>query len=567
MADRFKELICSECNANCVFKDRPNKNELFGSTCDCCKLVYCKKCAAISTSEAHTLALVERKLFFYCGNCKSHLGNTGNENLEKLYQENRKLQEIVRLLEGDQEDVKEEHTRQIHELNQIIKGKDDTITRMKRRTLDFEDDVFASEKQSERKLQECRTKIVNLEEDLKSTKVELLDKQEKINELLLKLQGSEKEISRLSRKIKNSVSIEKNSEESSNQKTIVELSQKNHNLEECLKTEYQRINEKQGEIEELKRKIVSHQKEIVSYQKEIEDLLQMNREMVTTIRIFEEESKRYETKIYEMKEEHRTKMEEWEEETARRNTYVHVQHCNVPEIKSLEDNFNQEPRDVKVFQRKKNILVITDDCGKYLYDYLNKYLDCGYRLQVICKPHAKFSNIIDNLDAYLRNFNKLDFVVMLGGINNNFLRLDEISLLVNKCFNTNLLICSIPFNSVNNTKTNAIDKINNFLFKSVMRLKKFTNMLGYIEIFNILRSSDYIRNTKYLSPKGLYKVANAIVRNIKDFNKPENKICNLKEIEISNHCALQGIIDINNSQPLIPSNIFLENSQGIIEIG
>ncbi|CAG9763015.1 unnamed protein product [Ceutorhynchus assimilis] len=96
------------------------------------------------------------------------------------------------VLKIDQEEVKVEHARQIYELNQIIKGTDDIITRMRRRTLDFEDDVFASEKQSEKKLQECKTKIMNLEEDLKSTKEELLDKQEKIKESLLPLKKSEK---------------------------------------------------------------------------------------------------------------------------------------------------------------------------------------------------------------------------------------------------------------------------------------------------------------------------------------------------------------------------------------
>lgn len=67
-------LECKKCQQSCIFKPRPKEGETFGAPCDSCKVVLCKKCSELNTTEAHSVALTQKRiLLFYCTDCKSSL--------------------------------------------------------------------------------------------------------------------------------------------------------------------------------------------------------------------------------------------------------------------------------------------------------------------------------------------------------------------------------------------------------------------------------------------------------------------------------------------------------------
>ena len=66
------DLQCSKCQRQCIFKARPDGEELFGALCDSCNLVSCKHCAGIGTTEADAVALGQRNIFFFCADCRRY---------------------------------------------------------------------------------------------------------------------------------------------------------------------------------------------------------------------------------------------------------------------------------------------------------------------------------------------------------------------------------------------------------------------------------------------------------------------------------------------------------------
>lgn len=67
---------CSDCNQQCTFKDPPkNPGDVFGFPCDWCRLVRCKKCANIGSSEVRAIAAVSRSIPYICKVCAPKLKN------------------------------------------------------------------------------------------------------------------------------------------------------------------------------------------------------------------------------------------------------------------------------------------------------------------------------------------------------------------------------------------------------------------------------------------------------------------------------------------------------------
>lgn len=135
-------MNCAECGRHCCRKSRPRDYELFGVFCDCCKGAYCKTCAGLTTTEAHALALTQRKILYFCLACRQlrcnsselseRVGECGDalvSNLEASYQQTMEdLQERIAVLSAENKDREN-----------YIKG-------LKRRTQDFEDSVYTAEK-------------------------------------------------------------------------------------------------------------------------------------------------------------------------------------------------------------------------------------------------------------------------------------------------------------------------------------------------------------------------------------------------------------------------------------
>lgn len=84
----MSQLNCSLCSNVCYFKRRPKDDDIFGAPCDGCKVIICKNCSEISTTEADAISLNKRSISFYCFDCKKEINELpqykkANEQLEK----------------------------------------------------------------------------------------------------------------------------------------------------------------------------------------------------------------------------------------------------------------------------------------------------------------------------------------------------------------------------------------------------------------------------------------------------------------------------------------------------
>ena len=138
-------LNCSQCKSKCIYKPRPEKDEIFGANCDACKQIYCRYCSGINTTEAHAVALTTaRVLLFFCPKCKNDLGGVMKEKkllIDTLNAANEELKNknlYIHTMEEDNLKNKEELEIELVALRKEIEGKDLHIKRLNRRTSDFE---------------------------------------------------------------------------------------------------------------------------------------------------------------------------------------------------------------------------------------------------------------------------------------------------------------------------------------------------------------------------------------------------------------------------------------------
>lgn len=139
----------------------------------------------------------------------------------------------------------------------------------------------------------------------------------------------------------------------------------------------------------------------------------------------------------------------------------------------------------KIPQHK--ILILGDECGKYVATYLKKHLN-DYAVTAIIKPHAAFENVTFDIEKHTNSFGKDDFVCIIAGKNNfrkkNFISFKSIKTTLAACSNTNIIISSVPYMYCPN-KNFQIYRHNNELFKLISRLNSCTkHNLIYYEINN-----------------------------------------------------------------------------------
>lgn len=66
--------VCAECNAQCSFRDPPkNPGDVFGFPCDWCKVVRCKRCSNIGSSEVRAISASSRTIPYICKECAPKL--------------------------------------------------------------------------------------------------------------------------------------------------------------------------------------------------------------------------------------------------------------------------------------------------------------------------------------------------------------------------------------------------------------------------------------------------------------------------------------------------------------
>lgn len=158
------ENPCSRCKQICVLKARPKENETFGAACDSCKEWVCRKCANINTTEAHAVALTHRVILFFCKSCKIKLEKLTNV-LQQYKTELSNKESYLEVLNAEHREEISELKAEVIKLLRDNKEKETHITRLNRRTQDFTDIAEDVEKSYQTQIESHKQEIASLNKE------------------------------------------------------------------------------------------------------------------------------------------------------------------------------------------------------------------------------------------------------------------------------------------------------------------------------------------------------------------------------------------------------------------
>lgn len=299
--------------------------------------------------------------------------------------------------------------------------------------------------------------------------------------------------------------------------------------------------------EKFRSDMENSEEQILQLKKQIEELNDMSKSMISTIRILESENKLHLDDLSKMQQKAtgrtvkstgiQTDISPKYSEILETTTRIATNETNYP-IKTLEEIGTIAP---------KQVLLLTDGYGKYMHQHLQKHLNDAYSVLTVCKPHAPFDNLVRVIDCYIDRFTSKDYVILLLGPEiRNFSR-KWIKILSNKCFSTNLLICSSPVNSSSNLYSLTSVEI----YDSMLNLSYYNKNIKLLMSNTILNAKCFVHGSHFLNKLGLAILSKNIGNSIKNFFQIETSSCNL--IHIQNNDSLSNTVscsyeDMNHSQ-------------------
>lgn len=217
------------------------------------------------------------------------------------------------------------------------------------------------------------------------------------------------------------------------------------------------------------------------------------------------------------------------------------------------------------------VLILTDDLGKNLYNHLRNVFDDNYKLQIVCKPNARFSDVVLNMDCYVKDFSCSDFVLVLAGVNDRILSTRGITTLANKCFHTNLVLCTIPVNYSCASPWHHIEAVNYKLHSVASNLKQFTNNIDVLDLHHKFFKRDFVNNSYYLNVKGKIKLSYYLKNIVKTFHTKKS-VTNLRQIKLDLQTAPDVVVDaslvadnaIHSDNSDLNNSVFLMHNNPIV---
>lgn len=377
------------------------------------------------------------------------------DELDRLQRENHLLRIQVTeknnqldLITSDKDEVIQGLEEQITEMKSEIKCLQSAIKRDRRKTQEFEDDVFQAEKEILGKLNMKSVEVGSLRDNIKSLKEERLA-------LDLTLQ--------------------------------------------------------------------SHKDKMSVLHRDIEDLTEINRAMITSIRALEAENSSYTNEIDVLKSQIASFSSGGGTQDLKRTAATTIQPMHSDHIQGQKQNVVQNQKKVKTtvdIPKKNKILILTDNFGKYMYNSLNFLLKNMFSIQVLCKPFAKLSEVISGSDSTIEGLNKSDFVIVLAGINNENISTKSLSSLANKCFYTNLIVCTIPIN-FNSTTSKTVRAVNSKIFNCMLKLCYYSSNVKMLDLQDKFKTNSFFSNNIFLNSRGKRLLAGFIYKAISEFSQNE----------------------------------------------
>ena len=522
------EVLCLECKRQCFFKARPKEDELFGAPCDYCKNVFCRKCAKINTSEAQAVACTQRSVLFCCPCCRERILRelpklkTLLKQLEKYKAESMIKSGQIEKLENEYEDKTKELQQMIDHLNLENKQKDSHITRLKRRTQDFEDSTFNAVEDYEKDLTEKGKQIGILNKeiiDLLRKNKSLLDKIEEFEVISKRFAENETELETVRKNMLTSIEVLTGENES----YLNDL--KKANREVCaLKEQLSNIN----------------------------DATELNRNMKTTIEVLESQGEMYLNELTQLRQElekerigkrgvqeeqtgtvDRVSTNGKQRQTAQEDQVI-VNSASRTRSSALGTNCEEPQHKTQIIKSmpRPKVILLTDGSGKKIYRHLNNVLGAHYDLRMFGKPFARFREVVSSVDCFLGELSSSDYVVVMAGLNDT-ITLNDITYLANKCFYTNLIVCTLPMNynycQGSTSIVNVVNMNNECLQRTINKLKMFSVSIDLLDLTGRFNSTEFAGNTLFLNRKGLIRLSVLIGNSVVGFSG-KKEVTNLVQV-------------------------------------
>lgn len=107
---------CSECQAACIFKEKTEV--LFGYHCDVCRVILCKDCGGLSSTEIRFVAMASRGVPYLCKDCVGSLKlvSTLKTKIDELEHEIQELKIAAESSKSSYADILKKNTAQSEEI-------------------------------------------------------------------------------------------------------------------------------------------------------------------------------------------------------------------------------------------------------------------------------------------------------------------------------------------------------------------------------------------------------------------------------------------------------------------
>lgn len=369
---------CHSCKTTCVFKSKPNADEIFGAPCDSCSKTFCTACSSLTTTEARAVAVAQRTIIYYCPQCKPLTKDV--PNLKKIIDSFEKNKKELTIKDTKLYELQQHYGQQVAELErgnhklQVDNEKmEEHIKRLKRRTVDFEESVFASEQEYIDRLRQLNVRISDLNKqivDLRKLNCVLQDdlKSKTRHESTADdYQNGEEYSTQLK---------EKSERISVLNKDILELNKKNALLEKNLL-------EAKNELSQLALKI--------------EDLTALNQNMISSIRTLETEKATYLSELEQLK--------------------IFLKTPNTQDIHNCTRSIDKT-KTPKASMKTHQLLIIGDRNVRGLSGMIKRFSNRRFDVNCQWSDRIKFEDAVSLCLQLSRNFTRNDHVILFWGSEN-----------------------------------------------------------------------------------------------------------------------------------------------------
>lgn len=256
---------------------------------------------------------------------------------------------------------------------------------------------------------------------------------------------------------------------------------------------------------------------------DVRELNEVNRSMLTSIRTLEAENLAYRREVVAMKKDAVAQVlgSDCQETIAPGSSETMLGHSQDKVTKKSENGLGSY---------RPKLLVVTDDFGKLLCRQLRDTFGDKWVVQLVCKPNANFKEAAGSVSWFVDNYGHSDFVVVLAGLNDRDIKARDIQTLCNRCFHTNLLICTLPVYNCSRGlgSRRHVFKVNSKIWTTVSNLKRFNVNIDCLDLSERFGRRKFSGSGLCLNREGLRRLSLLLKDSISSWGN--EVICGLTQI-------------------------------------